>query len=208
MAVTRLNLLRKFRASTPARPTRNVVLLDQADDTLPFGRIECPDLRTIGKAWLDMPRVSGEAIPRWSEFSPADFRFFLDKFCVLKLQDWRNDEIEFSLYGTHPTDFLGNGRPLVMQDMRNNPLHSGNYLDIRDRAGRAVDNQAPQYVRKTLSWNDRNYIEYETLMLPFIAQDGVHRVLQPVSARARLRLVEPDSPPKWCEIDGPGRNGT
>jgi len=177
-----------------------VVHLDQGDDMLPFDRIECGDLRSIGKAWIAMPRNQGEYLPSWNEFDPADFKFCLDKFCVLKVQDWRKNQIEFSLYGGHPTDYLGNGKPLVMQNLRSNPLHSANYIDIRDRAGRAIDNEAPQYVRKTLSWNDQSYIEYETLMLPFLPDQGVQRLLQPVSARALLRLVKSDVEPTLSDV--------
>ena len=189
--------LREFNDVTPAR---EVVLLDQGHDMIPFDRIECRDLRRIGAAWLRMPREGRRRLPRWEMFRPADFKPVLDKFCVLRVHDWRADEIEFSLYGGHPTDFIGSGKPLVMQDMRHDPLRSANYYDIRDRAGRAVDYEAPQYVRKTLSWNDKNYIEYETLMLPFEPGKGTRRVLQPVSARARLRLVHSDRASSWCEV--------
>jgi len=190
--------LREFQGRTPAR---EVVVLDQGDDVLPFDRIRCPDLIAIGQAWLDMPRNEGRTIPEWRAFSPAAFASCLDKLCVLKARDWRAHDIEFSLYGNHPTDFLGNGRSLVMKEMRGDPMHEANYLDILNRAGRAIENAMPQYVRKTLSWNEGNYIDYETLMLPFVAEDGVQRLLQPVSARARVRVTTP-SPGRWCEVRG------
>jgi hypothetical protein len=189
--------LGEFRDFSPAR---EVILLDQGDDELPFERIKCVELCEIGHAWLEMPRIDGEPLPRWSEFQPKNFSATLDKLCVLKVRNWQQNEIEFSLYGGHPTDFIGLGQPLVMQELRNDPLRVSNYIDIRDRAGMAIDNEAPQYVRKTLSWNDENYIEYETLMLPFMPADGEQRLLQPVSARARLRKPDPDAPPIWCEV--------
>lgn len=181
-------------------PPREVVILKNADNFLPIFEINCSDLRLIGEAWLAMPRVSGEELPRWSAFRPKDFVSCLDKFCVLKVEDWKADKLEFSLYGGHPTDYIGCGKPLVMQQLRRDPLRSANYYDIRDRAGRAIDNKAPQFVRKTLSWNANNYIEYETLMLPFMAEGGVQRVLQPVSARAMDKSFGAEPSSVWCRV--------
>jgi len=199
MTIVRHRPLREFQGRTPAR---EVTVLDRGDDALPFDRIRCPDLRAIGQAWLDMPRGEGETIPHWRAFSPADFASCLEKLCVIKARDWRAHDIEFSLYGSHPTEFIGNGRPLVLADMREDPVHEENYLDIVNRAGRAIENAAPQYVRKSLSWNEDNYIDYEALMLPFVAEGGVQRLLQPLSARARL--VAPTAAPvrRWCEVRG------
>ncbi len=177
-----LFLLHRRDNSTPAR---NVDLIDWEDDDLPFDRIKCEHLRKIGEAWLSMERKAGEALPRWSAFSPAQFVDVIDKICVLKAEDWRADNIEFSLYGGHATEFIGQGKPLALQEMRHNPLHKANYVDVRDRAGRAIENNAPQYARKTLSWNDEGHMEYEALMLPFMPQGKVQRLLQPVSVRLR-----------------------
>ena len=177
-----LFLLHRRRESTPAR---KVVLIDSEDDVLPFDRIQCEDLRMIGDAWLGMPREEGETLPRWSVFDTSQFTGTLDKICVLKATDWRADEIEFSLFGGHATDLIGRGKPISLQRMRRDPQCCANYIEVRNRAGRAIDNEAPQYARKTLSWNQQSHIEYETLMLPFMAEGKVQRLLQPISARHR-----------------------
>ncbi len=197
-----------LQSFTNETPPREVVTLDIGEDTIPVKRIKCPQLLFIGQSWLQMHREAGERLPRWQEFDLNKFTRVIEKFCVIKVVDWRADQIEFSLYGEHPTDFIGGGKPLVMQKLRQDPLRSGNYYDIRDRAGRAVDNEAPQYARKTLSWNERNYIEYETLMLPFVPEDGIQRILQPVSARARRRKTKHSNYParNWCEISGNDRD--
>ena len=161
---------------------RKVVVLDSSDDTLPFDRIQDYDLNLIGKAWMGMPRLPGEDLPRWQNFRPADFRPMIEKLCVLTVGDWRADRLEFTLYGSHPTDLIGLGRPLRMMDLREDPKRRANYEDIRKRVGRAIENCAPQYARKTLSWNDHGYIEYEVLMLPFMREGSAQRVLQPVGA--------------------------
>lgn len=188
-------------------PARKVTILDRSDDMLPFWRIRCADLRNIGRAWLAMPREEGAAVPPWHAFSPAAFASCLDKLCVIKAGDWRAHEIEFSLCGDHPTEFLGNGRPFVLAEMRRDPLQESIYFDILNRAGRAIENGMPQYVRKSMAWNDRNFIEYESLMLPFAAEGGVQRLLQPVSARARVIRSDARRPgdadtPLWCEMWG------
>jgi hypothetical protein len=163
-------------------PALSVIVLDEGYDSIPFERISCPDLVFIAQCWLAMPRDEESGLPRWTAFRHAEFVSVLDKFCVLKVIDWRNDALEFSLYGGHPTEMIGRGRPLVMSEMRTDPLRAANYRDIRDRTGRAVENRAPQYARKTLSWDERDYIEYEALMLPFHPGADSQRVLQPVSA--------------------------
>jgi len=165
---------------------RDVVLLDSEQDNIPFDRIQCPDLRAIGESWLAMPRETGQPLPEWKSFRPFDFKRSVEKMCVLSVEDWRADKLEFSLYGSHPTEFIGLGRPLSMEQLRTDTLRRGYYEDIRDRVGRAVDKNAPQYARKTLSWNDHGRVEYEVLMLPFTRQERVQRVLQPVSATVEL----------------------
>lgn len=172
--------------SNDSIPARSIEIIDSQDDDLPFDRIQCEDLRKIGDAWLRMERQPSEALPRWSAFDPARFTRMLDKFCVLKAGDLRADEIEFSLCGGHATHFIGQGKMLSLQEMRHDPQRAPNYRDVRNRASRAIENEAPQYVRKTLSWNDKNCTEYEALMLPFMPQGTMQRLLQPVSARIRL----------------------
>jgi len=177
-----LFLLHRHRDSTPAH---SVVLIDSEDDALPIERILCDDLRMIGTAWLDMPRREGEALPRWDAFDCRRFVTVLDKMCVVRAMDWQCDRIEFSLYGGHATDHIGLGKPLSLQQMRLDPLRKANYLDTRDRVGRSIDHAAPQYARKTLSWNQDPNTEYEILTLPFMPQEGFQRILCPVSARLR-----------------------
>lgn len=189
--------LREFQGVGSAQ---EVVILDQGEDHIPFDRIVCGDLRTLGQAWLEMNRKEGCALPCWSEFRPYEFKPLVEKLCVMKVEDWRNDKLEFSVFGGHATDFIGCGRPFVLQEMRRDPRYYANYCDIRDRTGRAIDSEAPQYVRKTLSWNDRNFIEYEVLMLPFRPQNGVQRLLQPISARARSRSDILGLEHEWCEV--------
>jgi len=169
---------------------RKVNLLDSEQDALPFDRIFCPDLITIGRAWSEMPCEPGEDLPRWSCFKPFSFKSCLDKMCVISVEDWRANALEFTLYGEHPTEFVGLGRPLSLQALRHDPQRRVYFDDIRDRVGRAIDHNAPQYARKTLSWNDRGFIEYEILMLPFQPNEGVQRILQPLSARIELNSVE------------------
>lgn len=178
------NLFLLHRSNGPI-PARSVEIIDWQDDDMPFDRIRSADLREIGDAWLRMERHPGEGLPRWSAFDPARFTKMLDKFCVLKTMDGRIDDIEFSLYGGHATHFIGQGKSLSLQEMRHDPLRSANYRDVRDRAWRAIETEAPQYVRKSLSWNDERYTEYETLMLPFMPDGAIRRLLQPVSAWVR-----------------------
>lgn len=161
---------------------RRVELLDFEYDSIPFDRIQCPDLRQIGRVWLDYPRQTGQALPQWRQFSPVQFRSMIDKLCVLSVEDWSTEQLEFTLYGGHPTEYIGLGKPLSLQEMRADPFRRNNYADIRDRARRATRNETPQYARKTLSWNDHDFIEYEVLMLPFAPEGGSQRILQPVSA--------------------------
>jgi len=165
---------------------RQVVLLDQEQDAIPFDRIRCPDLVAIGRAWQDMPRETGEALPRWSCFRPFEFKSSIEKMCVIAVEDWQADALEFSLYGNHPTEFVGLGRPLSLQRLCRDARRRGYYEDIRQRVGRAITNDAPQYARKTLSWNDRGFVQYEVLMLPFLRNGKVQRVLQPVSAKVEM----------------------
>lgn len=164
------------------QPARSVEIRDVEDDGIPLDRIDCPDLRSIGQAWLDLPRTGRESLPRWKDFKPANFIPVIERLCVLRVSDGSIDDLEFTLYGAHATEFIGNGRKLKLQSLRYDPLRQANYIDIRDRARRAIQNESPQYVRKSLSWNGQGFIEYELLMLPFTVSDNSQRLLQPVSA--------------------------
>jgi hypothetical protein len=171
-------------------PARSVVTLDTQQDMIPFDRIKCADLREIGKAWQEYARIEGEPLPRWRMFRVSDFIRTIERLCVLRVEDDRIDDLEFSLYGSHASEYIGNGRRLVLQNLRTDPLRQNNYIDIRDRAERAIINERPQYARKSLSWENKAYIEYEVLMLPFMAEDGTQRLLQPFSARIRSEIEE------------------
>ena len=164
---------------------RPVTVLDESVDSLPFDKIRCSDLRVLGTLWLSLPRREEEILPRWKTFSPKMAKPYLSKICVMHVGDWRADEIEFTLYGGHATERVGNGQRLILERLRNDPLRRGNYRDIRDRAGRAVDQAAPQYARKTLSWDGCDQVEYEVLMLPFMPEKGKSRVLQPLTSERR-----------------------
>jgi len=165
---------------------REVILLDQQQDSLPFDRIQCPELIELGQAWQALPRLPEENLPRWASFRPFQFRSSVEKMCVISVEDWRADALEFTLYGNHPTEYIGLGRPLSLQTLRRDPKRCGYYEDIRNRVGRAIEQTAPQYARKTLSWNDRGYVQYEILMLPFFREGAIQRILQPVSAKVEL----------------------
>jgi len=169
---------------------RPVVILDEALDLLPGDRIECSDLRAIARVWLDLPRESGESLPRWSSFSPSMITPYLYKVCILHVGDQDKDDIEFTLYGGHPTEHIGNGKPLRMHELRADKRRRNNYRDIRERAIRAITNQAPQYARKTLSWDGLDEISYELLMLPFRTENGITRVLQPLTSEPRPQSDE------------------
>lgn len=165
---------------------RQVVLLDSEKDSLPFDRMACPDLIEIGRAWEGLPREADERLPRWSHFRPFDFKSSIDKMCVISVEDWKTHALEFTLYGQHATEFVGLGRPLSLQALREDPKRCTYYEDIRCRAGRAIENDAPQYAHKTLSWNDRGFVQYEILMLPFLQEGAVQRILQPLSAKVEM----------------------
>lgn len=165
-------------------PSQLPALLENCADRIPFDKLQCNDLEWIAESWAALPVQAGELLPRWDSFNVADFARVLDKLCVLHVRDWRTNDIEFVVYGGHPTRFVGLGKPVKLAKMRSDPVAYNNYVDICDRVGRAVCNSKPQYARKTLSWNGRDDIEYETLILPFAPDgSGVQRVLQPVSAR-------------------------
>lgn len=161
-------------------------LLEDHPDALPFDRIRCPDLLWIAEQWLALPRSDGQHLPRWGEFRIRDFVKTASKLCVLHVEDKQPDRTEFTVYGEHPTCYVGLGKPLRLAQMKNDPRTYANYVDIRDRANRAASHEKPQYARKTLSWNGRDDIEYEAMMLPFAPDaSSVQRILQPVSARIR-----------------------
>jgi len=183
-----LSLSRDIASLYDGLEERRVVLLDEEQDSLPFDRIVCPDLIELGRAWKAMPREAGERLPRWSCFRPFDFKSSVEKMCVISVEDWHADAFEFTLYGNHPTELIGLGKPLSLQRLRNDPQRRGYFEDIRNRVGRAVTNYAPQYARKTLSWNDRGFIQYEVLMLPFQGNGDVQRILQPVSAKVEMAV--------------------
>ena len=180
-----VQFLRDFTAVRNPEAARPVVILDEAVNALPFHRIQCPDLKDIGAMWLALPREHGEPLPRWATFSPAMIAPLLSKVCILRVGDWREDDIKFSLYGGHATARIGNGQPLVLSALKDDPKRCGNYHDICTRAGRSVDDAAPQYARKTLSWDGFEEVAYEVLMLPFMPENGISRVMQPITSQER-----------------------
>ena len=159
--------------------SRPVTIYDEEDGAIPFDRIRCSDLSLIGQVWLDLPRVGFEPLPRWTTFSPAMITRQLNKVCILHVGDWRRDEIRFSLYGGHATERVGNGQPLDLHQLRNDPQRRGNYRDIRDRAGRAVEKATPQYAYKNLSWDGCSEVAYELLMLPFMPETALAECCNP-----------------------------
>jgi len=164
-------------------PLGKVTLLEDVTDGLPYDTIRCRDLHWIARRWSAMPLREGEKLPRWDCFDVKAFAAVLSRLCVLHIEDRQVDTLEFAVYGSHPTNYVGLGKPLRLSDMKGDAQTYENYVDIRDRAIRAIRNETPQYARKTLAWNGRADIEYEALMLPF-APDGspVQRLLQPISA--------------------------
>jgi len=137
-----------------------VIILDEELDGLPFERIACSDIKAIAEVWLNLPRAPGEELPRWSSFSPKMVTRQLEKICILRVGDLENGEIEFTLYGHHPTELLGNGKPLKLREMRKNRSQRKNYSDILSRTGRSIANKAPQFARKAMSWDGADEVEY------------------------------------------------
>lgn len=180
-----INLLRKSMGNASSDLALPVVILDEEFDALPFDRIACSDLKAVAEVWLKLPRVDGNTLPRWSSFSPAMVKLQLDKVCILQVGDLENDEIEFTLYGNHPTEVLGDGKPVDLKEMRQSQSQWKNYQDISERTGRSITNKAPQFARKAKSWGGAAEVEYELIMLPFETENGVTRVLQPLSSTER-----------------------
>lgn len=180
-----IKYLRNLDSEDPVDSPLPVVILDEEIDALPFDRIACPDLKAIAEVWLDLPRADGDMLPRWSSFSPAMVKRHLDKVCVLQVGDIENHEIEFTVYGNHPTELIGNGKPVKMQDMRESRSEQRNYADIRQRTGRSITNKAPQFARKARSLEGSGEIEYELILLPFETENGTTRLLQPLSSTER-----------------------
>ena len=180
-----LRFVRRSARESASAEALPVVVIDEELDALPFDRIACPDIKAVADVWLKLPRAEGDKLPRWSSFSPAMVKRQLDKVCILQVGNLDDEEIEFSLYGNHPTEVLGDGKPLRLQEMRKNQSQRQNYLDIFRRAGRTIANKAPQFARKAMSSEGSGEIEYEVVMLPFEAENGVTRILQPVSSTER-----------------------
>jgi len=112
-------------------------------------------------------------------------KYQLDKVCILQVGDIEKHEIEFTVYGDHPTELIGNGKPVTLKEMRASRTRHKNYADIRQRTGRSISNQAPQFARKAMSWGGLEELEYELLTLPFETENGMTRVLQPLSSAER-----------------------
>ncbi len=176
------NLMQSNDGSMEKLP-RDVVVLGEGHDSIPFDSISCRDLAFIAQSWIDMPRLPGEPLPRWSEFRLSAFVKVINKLCVVLAREGDADRMEITVCGQHATEYVGNGKPIDLAHMRNDPLRCANYADIRDRVARAIANNAPQYALKTLSWQDMGYVEYEVMVLPFMSESGAQRILHPISVQ-------------------------
>lgn len=173
----------EFEDASSGGGERSDFVLKETVNAIDLNDIECIDLRRIADVWLGLPREEGEVLPRWSSFSPSMITPQLNKVCILHVGNDR--EVEFSLYGGHATERIGNGQPLVLQKLPDDPLRRANYYDIRARAVRAVEEAAPQYAKKTLGWDGLPDVRYELLMLPFHPENGFSRVMQPLTSEPR-----------------------
>lgn len=111
--------------------------------------------------------------PQWDEqthqaLKPVSRRLMI----VLADGDWQKDEFDVVYCGQHVADFLNQGKPVRYQQMRReNPGFEKNYQDVKTRNGRVFDSRQPELVIKRMDWADMSYVQYQSLILPFLC-DG------------------------------------
>lgn len=124
-----------------------------------------PILQDVANSWIHLRAELGN-LPTWS----MDFAL-LNPNAVsrMMLYDTSGDDIYITLIGDQCREFIGLEKtkgPLaeLMPEI--------NAKDIRNRIALCKEQRAPNYCLKSMSWNnDRDFIKYEALFLPFVAKD-------------------------------------
>lgn len=131
------------------------------------------DLKWAFERWNTLCDESTTDLPQWDDTShkalmPVGRRLMV----VLADGDWRRDEFDVIYCGQHVSDFLNQGKPVRYQKMRaENPDFEKNYQDVKTRNGRVFDTRHPELVMKKMEWADMRYVQYQSLILPFMCGD-------------------------------------
>ncbi len=161
--------------------SNTVEVLDQETDFVPRDRLRCNDLLELHDVWAALPR-SGKGLPEYQDFDIDSFPTARPKICRMVVKNWKADDFEYVEYGAHPANYLNRGKDLNLAELRHDLERRENYLDIKNRVGRCIEEAKPSYVHKRLSWGARGFVSYEVIFLPFRSDGIEHVILTPVSA--------------------------
>ncbi len=158
-----------------------VEILDEEQDFVPKDRVRCMDLLELHDEWESLARKAG-GLPDYQDLDIEKFYGMKSKISRMAVRNWEADDFEYVEYGEHPAMYLNLGKGLVMAQLREDPERRQNYLDIKKRVGRCIEQAKPSFVHKRLSWGLRGFVSYEVIFLPFSSGTDEHTVLTPVSA--------------------------
>jgi len=144
-------------------------------------------LRTGGKfvdeaiaLWFGWYDDAG-GLPDWSAFRPFDHPQLLTHVSVTKRIDGR---YAYVLLGESVRRWLPSQtdgvQPKVKGKFLDEVVPESVARDVTMRSDRAYDDEAPNYVERTMSWNPgHDFVRYRALILPFeCARDGDPRMLK------------------------------
>ena len=123
--------------------------------------------------WFALRRANDGIIPDWGKFRPFDNPRMLPFVSVAKAEA---NDYRCILVGEELRELLS---IKLEGELLSKAMPSVNGSDVARRLDRALSDQLPNYVEKTMGWDQRkSFISYGALHLPFLSKrDGCPRIL-------------------------------
>ena len=124
------------------------------------------DLQQCLVKWQELRENTGN-VPRWNmDFALANSRLVSRTM----MYDTSSGETYMAIIGEECREIVGLPKSKgYLKDL----MPPANYDDVQNRISKCGEMQKPHYVLKSLSWNnDRDFVKYEVLFLPFVTEDS------------------------------------
>ena len=124
------------------------------------------DLQQSLLKWVTLSESVG-AVPKWTMDFAIDNSRLVSRTIMY---DTSSGETYMAIIGEECREIIGLPKSKgFLKDL----MPPANYDDVQNRIEKCGKMQKPHYVQKTLSWNnDRDFVTYEVLFLPFVTEDS------------------------------------
>lgn len=124
------------------------------------------DLQQSLVKWTELAESSG-GVPQWSMDFAMDNSRLVSR---TMMYDTSGGETYLPIIGEECREVIGLPKSKgFLKDL----MPPANYDDVQTRIIKCGEMQKPHYVLKSMSWNnDRDFMNYEVLFLPFVTEDS------------------------------------